>query len=308
MTHRYHVMAGAGPPSTSSVPPVSNEVDAHTGRPSGQALRRHEAQECRSRVRIPGQWQKCYGSGLLALSVMLLSVAANAQSDRSRLAAQLDRPVAVRKVAPKSSDDPNGQLVCTFYQDLMIRESGTDTPAPNAAVVLPLPAAQARPACDATHRNNEVALKTEGFSFAGRKDQFLLFSATDPNGAVPFVVIDAGSGRIVFEDGTPADRGLQGIAVEHGNLHLRYRRAFNAPCSIMQNAATCWSQLIAAGKLPHSMEQSVPSPQLCAASYKADKAPPNDPSIIAYDVETVVDPAGQAQVTPRGPVSCAPVP
>jgi hypothetical protein len=239
---------------------------------------------------------------------MLLSVAAQSQGNGNRLAAQFDRPVAVRKVTPKSSDDPNGQLVCTFYQDLMIRESGTDTPAPNASVVLPLPSGQARPACDATHRNSEVALKTEGFSFAGRKDHFLLFSATDPNGAVPFMVLDAGTGRVVFEDATPADRGLQAIAVDHGSLHLRYRRAFNAPCSIMQNATTCWSQLIATGKLPHSMEQSVPSPQLCAASYKAEKAPANDPSIIAYDVETVVDSAGQAQVTPRGPVNCAPLP
>ena len=244
----------------------------------------------------------------MVVSFTLLSVAAHSQTDRSRLAAQLDRPVAVSKVAPKSNDDPNGQLICTFYHDLMIRESGTDTPAPNAAVALPLPAGQARPACDATHRDSEVALKTEGFSFVGRKDQFLLFGATDPNGAVPFMVLDAASGRVVFEDGTPADRGLQAIAVDHGNLHLRYRRAFNAPCSIMQNAAACWSQLIATGKLPRSMEQPVPSPRLCAASYKADKAPAGDPSIIAYDVETVIDSAGQAQVTPRGPVSCAPIP
>jgi hypothetical protein len=151
-------------------------------------------------------------------------------------------------------------------------------------------------------------LKTEGFSFTGRKDQFLVFSATDPNGAVPFIVIDAGTGHVLFEDGTPADRGLQAVAVEKGALHLRYTRAFNAPCSIMQNAAGCWSQLIAAGILPHSMEQSVPSPQLCAAPYKSEKAPADDPSIIAYDVETTLDSAGQAQVTPRGSVTCAPVP
>jgi hypothetical protein len=308
MTRRYHVMAGAGPPSTSSIAAVSNDMNARTGLPSRQARRRHDVEVCRPRARISGHWYNCCVRGLLAASFTLLSVAAHSQTDGSRFAAQLDRPVAVRKVTPKSSDDPNGQLVCTFYQDLMIRESGTDTPAPNAAVVLPLLAGQARPACDATHRNNEIALKTEGFSFAGRKDQFLLFSATDPNGAVPFMVIDAGTGRVVFEDGTPADRGLQAISVEHGNLHLRYRRAFNAACSIMQNAATCWSQLIATGKLPHSMDQPVPSAKLCAASYKADKAPPNDPSIIAYDVETVIDSAGQAQVTPRGPVSCAPVP
>jgi hypothetical protein len=297
MTRQYHIMAGAGTPSTSSVASVSDDMDAHTGLPSGQ-----------SQARISVHWPNRCAKGLLALSFMLLSVAAQSQSNASRLTAQFDRPVAVSKVTPKSSDDPNGQLVCTFYQDLMIRESGTDTPAPNAAVVTPLSTGQARPACDATHRNSEVALKTEGFSFTGRKDHFLLFSATDPNGAVPFMLLDAGSGRVVFEDGTPADRGLQAIAMEHGNLHLRYRRAFNAPCSIIQNATTCWSQLIATGKLPHSMEQPVPSPRLCAASYKADKAPANDPSIIAYDVETVVDAAGQAQVTSRGPVSCAPVP
>ncbi len=271
MTRRYHVMAGAGPPSTSSVAVVSNAVDADTAHPSRPPLLRHDVVGCRSHVRISGPWHDCCVRGLLAISFMVLPVAAQSQSDGSRLAAQLDRPVVVKKVPPKSSNDPNGQLVCSFYHDLMIRESGTDTPAPNAAAVIPLSTGQARPACDATHRNSEIALKTEGFSFAGRKDQFLLFSATDPNGAVPFMVVDAGSGRVVFDDATPADRGLQTIAVERGNLHLRYRRAFNAPCSIMQNATTCWSQLIAAGKLPHSMEQSVPSPRLCAASYKADK-------------------------------------
>ena len=190
----------------------------------------------------------------------------------------------------------------------MIQESGTDTPAPYAAILLPLPEAQTRPPCDATYRSGEVALKTEGFSFAGRKGQFLLFSATDPNGAVPFMVIYAGTGQVLFEDGTSADRGLQAVSVAKGSLHLRYRRAFNAPCSIMQNASGCWSQLITTGKLPHSMEQSAPSPQLCAPSYKAQKIPPDDPSIISYDVETVVGVAGEAQVTPRGPVTCAPVP
>jgi hypothetical protein len=151
-------------------------------------------------------------------------------------------------------------------------------------------------------------VKTQGYSFIGRKARFLLFSATDPNGAIPFMILDAGSSKLIFQDGTPADRGFQTVAVENGALHLRYTRGFNASCSIMQDAAGCWSHLVAEGKIPPGMAQSVPSPKLCAASYKAERATPDDPSVISYDVDTVVDATGNAHVVPRGPVGCSPLP
>jgi hypothetical protein len=242
---------------------------------------------------------------MLGLSVIALS--AYAQND-NRLGAQFDRPVAVRKVPPKPAADSPGEIVCTYYGDLVVRESGTDSPAPNDAVLSPLAQGQPRPPCDARHADGGIALTTEGFSFIGRKGQFLLFSATDPNGAVPFMVIDATTGRVVFEDGTAADRGIQTVALDHGALRLRYRRGVNASCSIMQDAGACWSKLVADGKIPAAMAQSVPSPNVCAAAYKADKAPADDPSVITYDVEATIEIGGRAQVQQRGAVGCLPLP
>ena len=246
-------------------------------------------------------------SALQAATATLVLMVAQAQAT-DRLAAQLDPPGAIRKVPPKSNDDPNGQIECTYYRDLMVRESGTDTPDPNDATLVPIAAGAPRPVCDATHHNGEITLKTQGYSFAGRKSGFLLFSATDPNGAIPFMVFDTGSGKIIFQDGTPADRGFRTVAVENGALHLRYTRGFNASCSIMQDATGCWSRLVTEGEIPPSMAQAVPSPKLCAASYKAAHATADDPSVLSYEVDTVVDASGNARVAPRGPVDCSPVP
>ena len=234
-------------------------------------------------------------AGFLAVALVLLAGGADA--------AQLDRPVSVAKVPPKSADDPVGQITCTFYRDMMVRESGTDTPDPNDATLV-----RGKPRCGAAHSADDVELKTEGFSLLGRKGPFLFFGATDPNGAVPFKVIDLASGRMIFEDGTPADHGIRTVAVEKDGLRLSYRRGFNASCSLMQNTADCWSKLVAEGKLPPDIAHAVPSPGLCAASYKADKAPADDPSIVMYDVEVRIDAAGQAKVLSHGAVSCAPVP
>ena len=234
-------------------------------------------------------------AGLLAAALVLLAGGAEA--------AQFDRRASVTTVPPKSADDSAGQITCTFYRDLMVRESGTDTPDPNDATLV-----RGRPPrCDTARRPDDVELPTEGFSLLGRKGAFLFFGATDPNGAVPFKVIDV-SGRMIFEDGTAADRGIRSVAAENGGLHLRYRRGFNAGCSLMQNTADCWSKLVADGKLPPDLARAVPSSSLCAAAYKADKAPANDPSIVMYDVEMKIDSAGQARVLSHGAVSCAPLP
>lgn len=243
-----------------------------------------------------------------AAIAMLVPGIAYSEDDAARLAALFDRPVAVQKVPPRSPDDPIGEMLCTYYPDLMLRETGTDTPAPNAATLVPLPEGIPRPPCDAGYRPREITLRTEGFGLIGRKGQFLLFSATDPNGAVPFLAIEARGGRVIYTDGTAADRGFQAVTVQNGILHLRYTRGFNASCSIVQGAAACWSKMLAEGKIPREIEQLAPSREVCAGSYAAEGAPADDPSIITYDVEMTIDPAGNAQVLSHGAVGCAPVP
>jgi hypothetical protein len=236
---------------------------------------------------------------------VLISVTAQAQ-DQDRLAAQLDRPVATKTVPAKSDDDPNGQIQCTYYHDFMLRETATDTPDPNDATLIPITAGAPRPGCDAVQHDKQLILKTEGYSYIGRKERFLLFSDTDPNGAVPFMVLDADSGKAIFDDGTPPDHGMQVVALDHGTLHLGYTRAFNAPCSLLKDPVGCWSRLVADGRVPRGAAQ--PPRDLCAASYKEENAPADDPSIVSYAVDTTIDATGQVHVVPHGAIGCAPVP
>ncbi len=236
----------------------------------------------------------------LILATLVVTAAARADAAPPAI---FDPPLATQRIAAKSANDPAGELVCTTYPDLTIRESGTDTPAPNAATIIP----GRHPACAAGHAAGEITLKTANFSLDGRKGRFLVFSQTDPNGAVPFMVLDIESGgRVIYTDATAADRGIRSAAVENGALHLRYTRGFNAPCSIVQDAAGCWVKLTAEGKVPRAL--AAPSPQACAAAYRAAKAGADDPSVISYDVDMTIDPAGKTQVLSRGAVGCDAMP
>ncbi len=239
-----------------------------------------------------------------ALSLILATLAvAGATQAQAATPAIFDPPLTTQRIPAKSDNDPVGELFCTYYPDLMIRQSGTDTPAPNAATIIP----GAHPPCDAGHAAGEIALKTANFSLDGRKGRFLVFSQTDPNGAVPFMVLDIESGgRVIYTDGTAADRGIHSAAVENGGLRLRYTRGFNAPCSIMQDAAGCWAKLTAEGRVPKTL--AAPSPQACAAAYRAAKAGADDPSVITYDVDMTIDPTGKTQVLSRGAVGCDAMP
>jgi len=236
---------------------------------------------------------------------VVLSVVAHAQ-DSDALAAQLDRPVSTTRVPAKSDDDPIGQIECTYYRDFMLRETGTDTPDPNDATLVPIAIGAPRPPCDMAESANLLTLKTEGYSYVGRKDHFLLFSATDPNGAVPFMLLDIGDGKVIFEDATLPDRSIQTVVLDNGTLHLGYKRAFNASCSLLQDPASCWSRLVADRKIPNGLAQ--PSPDLCAVAYKEEQAPVEDPSIVSYAVDTTIDASGQVRTTAHGTIGCAPMP
>ena len=62
------------------------------------------------------------------------------------------------------------------------------------------------------------------------------------------------------------------------------------------------------GKIPESLARPAPNPSLCAASYKAGKSPKDNPSIIAFDVETSIDASGKVATIAKGKASCDPMP
>lgn len=212
-------------------------------------------------------------------------------------AGPFDKPVSVQKLPKKPGSDV--EVSCTYYPDIMVRETTDGPTSTDAAIVR-----GARPPCSAGKVAGEIAAKTADHSLLGRKGPFLVFSFMDPHGAVPFVVVDSGSGRVVFSDATVGNPEIRGAAIESDALRLRYRRGVNADCSIMKDARGCWAKLVKAGNIPAAMAQQVPSPRICDAAYKKTKATPDNTSIVIYDTEMRIDAKGTAQVLTSGPVAC----
>lgn len=212
--------------------------------------------------------------------------------------ADFDQPVSIKTVKPPSPSDPVGEVRCTFYPDLMVRETGTDTPGPGRPAILP-----AQAACNGGKSGTPV--KTEGFSFAGRKGPFLLFSATDPNGAVPFFVTTT-AGKELYRNSLIDS--LRTIELDDGQLHITFRRGLNGSCSILKGRQGCWATISREQHLPAAVSKLPPPTQACTAEYAKGKVQADDPSIITYEVDMKLDAAGKTQVISRGALGCVPLP
>ena len=244
--------------------------------------------------------------GFIAAAVALVWPWAAVLADAG-FANSLDKPAAVRRVKPKSDADPVGEITCTYHADVMVRESGVDTPEPADATLIALTRGGRKPPCAAGRIAGGIKLKTEGYALVGRKGPFLVWDVSDPNGAMPFMVMLARGGKTLFEDGlTPALGARRSATLQNGVLRLAYRRGFNAPCSLMQNARACWLKIAAADKAPTAMAPLAKAPPSCRAAYRGVAA--DDPSIVLYDVDLTLDTSGQVKALARGPASCMPQP
>lgn len=159
-----------------------------------------------------------------------------------------------------------------------------------------------------------VPLGRAEHSFVGRKGSYLLFEEADPNGSTAFSVFDARDGRKIVPDGT--ERGI----AEAGSLHrivatprsltLVYRRGVNIACSILAEPRACWRSFTHRryGAVPRSIARLAPPARACARSYGEGKAPGDDPSVIAYEVQVTSTRPGRTQKQARGPLGCTPMP
>jgi hypothetical protein len=238
---------------------------------------------------------------LLLLLLTMLTGAANAADRPARETALFDRPLAIQRV-PAS---PAGELRCSYYADLMVREAGVDTPAPGAATFVPV--GTQRPPCNIDAVAGDRTVNTEHYSFAGRKGAFLVFSATDPHGAIPFMVLDATDGHVVFRAGK-IDDGFRAITLKGSTLRMQYLHGVNGSCSVYKDGPSCWTKLMTEGKIPRALSQMQPSTEVCAASYRRANSTSDNPSIITYDVDVTLSQAGKPRVNSRGRVGCYPMP
>jgi len=241
---------------------------------------------------------------LAALAAALLLPSAALAATPDAFAKSLDRPLATKVVKAKGDVS---EITCTWYADSMIRESGTDSPDPDNATLVPIAKGAARPACSATPPAGAITLKTEGYGLEGRRAGFLIWDASDPNGGASFLVLDAKSGKQLFEDAISPTLGLRRSAtLQNGVLRLQYTRGYNANCSLVKDAKGCWASLVASGAVPRTIPALTAAPASCVAAYR--KTPKDDPSVITYTVDMTLDAAGQATLKSTGAVSCQPMP
>ncbi|MFO1167287.1 MAG: hypothetical protein U1E19_04080 [Rhodoblastus sp.] len=199
--------------------------------------------------------------------------------------------------------DDAPKVTCTAYADVTVREV-QDGPTSEKAMLL---RGGAMP-CGAKAPAGAITLETEGLYLLGRKGDHLVFTALDAHGAADFVVIDARTGKSVLKDATTGTPEFKAASAAGGATTLFYRRGINAPCSLLNSGGRCWGSLVEDGKIPDSLASPMPNPSICAASYKKEKSPKDNPSIIAFDVETIIDAAGKATTVGKGKVACLPMP
>jgi hypothetical protein len=253
-------------------------------------------------VESSGRWAR-----IVLVAVSLVAVTLGSQQALAGGAENLfDSVSAIKKVAPSGvGPTQTDEATCTYYQDLMVRVAGTDTPAPDGAVIVPISGAASIPACDEGATANGRKLASEGYGFLGRKGPYLLFAASDPNGASAVKIFDAVSGAAIYADGlSPDDNAIRSLSLDNSALHIRFQRAVNAPCSIAQNTSACWARMIAAKMLPRALATQVPSPDICKTAYAASKAPVTDASVVLYEVDMMLDRSGKAHVLSRGATGC----
>ena len=241
---------------------------------------------------------------LLSFAALMPAAAKDATAG---LIALLDRPLSVQHVPPKPATSPVGELRCSYYKDLMIREVGIDTPAPSDAKLIPIISGTVNPPCATTRPENGLSLKTATYSFSGRKGPFLFFRETSPRGAVPFIILNDVDGRSIYND-SEYDDGFRSISQTKSTIHLHYTRGDAGTCSIYKEGPACWAKMMNEGKVPRVMALAQPSVQLCGNAYRRLNAPADTPSIVYYDVDVTLERSGKVHVKSRGQANCAPVP
>jgi hypothetical protein len=246
----------------------------------------------------------------ILIVILLALAAAPTAKARDAVVSQigvLDRPLSVQRLPSKSTANAVGELRCSYFKDLLIRETGVDTPAPADASLIPIAAGTANPPCSAAKGESDLALKTASHTLAGRKGPFLFFRQTDPHGPIPFLIINSIDGRIIYNDSDYGD-GFRSISLTRSGLHLHYVRGISGTCSLYKEGPACWAKMMNEGKIPRVMTLAQPSVQLCGAAYRRSNTPADTPSIVYYDVNVTLEQTGKIHVNSRGQTNCAPMP
>ena len=165
---------------------------------------------------------------------------------------------------PLAADPAVGVQRCTYYADLTVRETQTDSPGTGPTYLLPGGAGAKRAACGAGGRK----LDTSEQAFVGRKGGFLFFVPTDANGAEPFEVLAVKDGSKLYDD-VMVPEAFKSASVAGEALHLVYTRGYDGGCSLLVGGASCWAKMMKEGKFARAISERAPPLAACRAGYNA---------------------------------------
>jgi hypothetical protein len=219
-----------------------------------------------------------------------------------------DKPAEVVKI-PLKPDPLNPQakpmLSCFYFRGFAVKQIDRGEVGAERLSIIPI--AGEKPACAEAKAGSEIVVDSAqwGGYFKGVKGDYVFFDAADGwNGGVGFAIFTK-SGKKVFED---VGKGFHAIKLVESGIALKYRRVYGAKCSLFADSPGCWAAI----RKETGLAQA--SPPDCAAAYKREqKRTPAyaqqvaaDPTVITYEVETVVaGGSGRISAAP-GKVSCQP--
>ena len=204
---------------------------------------------------------------------------------------------------PLAADPEVGVQRCTYYADLTVRETQTDSPGTGPTYLLHGGAGAKRAACGPGGRK----LNTSEQAFVGRKGGFLFFVPTDANGAETFEVLSVNDGSKLYDD-VMVPEAFKSASVAGGVLHLVYTRGYDGSCSLLTGGAACWTKMMKEGRFAKAISERAPPVAACQAGYNATgaKEAATSTSEVMYDVDVTIEAGKKAVVNSRGVLGCQP--
>ena len=145
-----------------------------------------------------------------------------------------------------------------------------------------------KPSCVAKNVG-EMVVNPDDWSgyFEGVKGGFVFFTSGDGvNGGMPYAVFSAKSGKKLFEESS-GTQNFHSIALSGDGMTMRYRRVYEAPCSLYADPKGCWNKVKAATMLADAAK-----PECSAAYEKEMKRTPKfaedvrkSGTVVGYEVE-----------------------
>lgn len=207
------------------------------------------------------------------------------------LAQNFDEPIRKQIVDygitnPSESSSPHIKLSCFYYARFMVKQYDMGELGSEWLAISPI-SEGTLPKCSRIHGAQEKVIENWTGYFKGVKGNYAFFNAEDCfNGGCPFAVIDATTGKKIFEDSSrlmPDGRHdkFQLFRTSSGIVTIRYTRVYAGECSIPKEKSICWERF----RTKNALLQSA-SP-ICSGYDDASKNTYtlNNPSVIGYPVE-----------------------